>query len=112
MSHKKLSSFAKFTRKYRLSVKEAARVFEVTERTVRNWKYKEPPRWVRRAMERQDRWLSGIHPDWAGFRIGWNGKLYGPYGFQVSAEYLRHEAVSKDIHRYVEKHLGKPKMPE
>lgn len=103
---KKLSSFAKFRRKYHLSVTEAATTFEVTIRTIQYWQYREPPRWAKRIIERQERWLSGIDGRWAGWRIGWDGRLYGPHGFSTTAEHLRHEALSAWMEREQKRRKG------
>lgn len=90
MARKKKSEFGKLRKKYGISISEAATAFEVTERTIRNWDRDGAPRLVMRLLwERQGR-LDAIHPDWRGFKIGGNGKLYGPNGLQFRAEYLRH----------------------
>ena len=76
---------------------QAAAQFEVTERTINNWDYRKTPAWALRMLQHQDRSLSGLHPDWAGFRIGWDGVLYGPHRLRVKAEHLRHEALIQTL---------------
>lgn len=94
MARRKLTEFGKLRRRYFLSQKDAARQFEVTTRTIRNWDYRSAPRYALRALQRQDRQLGGIHPDWCGFRIGWNGWLYGPERIRIKAETLKRQALS------------------
>lgn len=88
---KKLSAFLKLRRRYFVSQARAALVFGVTVRTVRNWERREAPRPVLAYLQiAYERDLGAIHPDWRGFRIGLNGKLYGPEKLQISAWHLRH----------------------
>lgn len=89
MARRKLSEFGKLRRKLFMSVDEAVEMFEVTKRTIRNWEYGNAPKMVIRMMQRQDRSLSGLHPAWEGFRIGWNGWLYGPNRLRVHPRSLR-----------------------
>lgn len=84
------SEFEQLRKKFGIGIKEAAAWLEVTERTIHNYDRDGAPRLVMRLLwERQGR-LDAIHPDWRGFKIGGNGKLYRPNGLQFRAEYLRH----------------------
>lgn len=49
---------------------------------------KKAPRYATRELQRKDRQLGGYHPAWDGFRIGWNGTLYGPNKKRVRPETL------------------------
>lgn len=84
------SEFEQLRKKFGMGINQAAEYFEVTPRTIHNWDRDGAPKLVMRLLwERQGR-LDAIHPDWRGFKIGVNGKLYGPNKLQVSAEYMRH----------------------
>jgi hypothetical protein len=65
---RRLTEFGKLRRKLFITRRQAAQ-FEVTERTINNWDYRKTPAWALRMLQRQDRSLSGLHPDWAGFKI-------------------------------------------
>jgi DNA-binding transcriptional regulator YiaG len=86
----KKSEFAKFRSKFFLSIAQAAELFGVTERTIRNWDANGAPPIAMKLVAIYQRDLSGYHPDWRGFKIGVNGKLYGPNQVQLSAEHIRH----------------------
>lgn len=86
---RKLSEFAKLCRQRRISIQEAAELFQVTPRTVRNWLERGAPPLVMRRLWEEDGRLDALHPSWVGFKIGANGKLYGPNRLQFSPEYLR-----------------------
>jgi hypothetical protein len=90
MPRKKKSEFYRLRRKFFLTIPQAAIWFEVTERTIRNWDERGAPRLALRLLQERERRLSSWHPDWAGFKIGHNGKLYGPNRLQLSAEHIRH----------------------
>lgn len=91
MGRKKVPAFLALRRRYFVSQARAAEIFGVTARTVRNWERRDAPRWVlawlRIAYERD---LGTIHPDWAGWRIGLDGKLHGPQKIHLSARLLAH----------------------
>jgi plasmid maintenance system antidote protein VapI len=86
----KKSDFAQFRGKFFLSIPKAAELFGVTERTIRNWDHDGAPTIAMKLVAVYRRDLSGYHPDWKGFTIGVNGKLYGPNKVQLSAEHIRH----------------------
>lgn len=86
---RKISEFEKIRRRRALGVQELARLFEVTPRTVHNWSSKGAPPLVMRRLWELDGRLDALHPAWAGFKIGANGKLYGPNKLQFSPAYLR-----------------------
>jgi DNA-binding transcriptional regulator YiaG len=88
--NQKKSDFAQFRGKFFLSIPKAAELFGVTERTVRNWDRDGAPAMAMKLAAVYRRDLSGYHPDWKGFTIGVNGKLYGPNKVQLSAEHIRH----------------------
>ena len=90
---KKKTEFEKLRGKLFISRKDAAVLFEVTERTIRNWEKKKAPQWALRELMRQDRQLSGYHPAWNGFKIGWDGWLYGPNKIRVNPEALRRSGL-------------------
>lgn len=95
---RKKTEFEKLRGKLFISRKEAAVLFSVTERTIRNWEAKKAPQWALRELMRQDRQLSGYHPAWNGFRIGWNGWLYGPNKLRVNPESLRRSGLFFGCH--------------
>lgn len=97
MPRKRLTEFGKLRRKLFITRAQASALFEVTERTVNNWDYRKAPRYALRALQRQDRQLSGFHPSWVGFRIGWDGALYGPHKLRIKPEWLTREALSKSL---------------
>lgn len=93
MPRKAHSEFWRQRRKFYISTQAAAELFTVTERTIRNWDRRGAPAWAMRELLIRDRCLGGIHPAWQGFRIGWNGKLYGPHGLILRPEALRHAGL-------------------
>lgn len=93
MSKRAWTEFGKLRRKYFISRPDAARLFEVSVRTIRNWDTKKAPTWALRVLQRKDRQLGGIDPAWTGFRIGWDGALYGPNRLRVRPDHLRHWAL-------------------
>lgn len=97
MPRKRLTEFGKLRRKLFISRAEASTLFEVTERTINHWDYDKAPAHALRTLQRQDRQLSGIDPRWTGFRIGWDGWLYGPHKLKLKAETLCREALAKII---------------
>jgi len=90
MRRKRKSEFYRLRRYLFLDIPTAAQWFEVTERTIRNWDQKGAPKLAMRLLQERERRLSSWHPDWHGFRIGRDGKLYGPNRLRLSAEHLRH----------------------
>lgn len=68
----------------------AAEYFSVSERTITNWDRDGAPDLAMKLLMCRTRSLSALHPDWHGFTIGANGKLYGPNRLQLSADHLRH----------------------
>jgi hypothetical protein len=90
---KRKSEFEKLRGKLFISRKQASELFSVTERTIRNWDQKNAPAWALRELLRHDRQLSGYHPAWNGFRIGWDGWLYGPNKVRVNPESLRRSGL-------------------
>lgn len=93
MPRKAHSEFWKMRRKFYISNNDAAELFGVTPRTIRNWDRRGAPAWAMRELMIRDRCLGGIHPAWLGFRIGWNGWLYGPHGLKLRPEALRHAGL-------------------
>lgn len=89
MRRRKLTEFGRLRRKLFISVDDCIQFFEVTRRTVWNWDYRKAPRHAVRELLRRDRSLAGFHPDWTGFRIGWDGALYGPGRLRIRARTLR-----------------------
>jgi hypothetical protein len=76
----------------------AAEYFGVSERTITNWDRDGAPDLAMKLLMCRTRSLSALHPDWHGFTIGANGKLYGPNRLQLSAEHLRHHAeASREV---------------
>ncbi|WP_434130405.1 hypothetical protein [Methylocaldum sp. GT1BB] len=63
MRRKRNSEFYRLRGYLFLDIPTAARWFEVTERTIRNWDQKGAPRLVMRLLQEQDRRLSSWHPD-------------------------------------------------
>lgn len=90
---KRLTEFGKLRRRYFITRRQAAELFEVTERTINVWDYRKAPRYALRALQRKDRQLSGIDPRWSGFRIGWDGALYGPDRLRIKPDMLAHVAL-------------------
>ena len=84
----KQCEFKRIRRQRRISTKDAARLFEVTERTIRNWDRRGAPRLAMRLLCEVEGRLDALHPDWKGWTISTNGKLYGPNRLQFSAAYL------------------------
>ena len=70
------TKFAQFRKRHNLSVPEAAQLFGVTERSVRNWDQREAPPMVLRMIQIFERDLSGLHSTWKGISIRPDGKLY------------------------------------
>jgi hypothetical protein len=100
MPRKKKSEFYRLRRKFFLTIPQAAAWFEVTERTIRNWDERGAPKLAMRLMQERERRLSSWHPDWAGFKLGYNGKLYGPNRLQLSAEHIRNwPALIRELER-------------
>jgi hypothetical protein len=67
----------------------AAKLCSVSLRTITNWDRDGAPDLAMKILALQGRDLGAIHPDWTGFRIGSNGKLYGPGRLQLSAEHVQ-----------------------
>jgi hypothetical protein len=94
MPRKKLSEFGRLRRRNFLPLKDCARLFGVTERTIRRWDYHEPRPHILDRLRQTECHLSAFHPDWRGFKIDRLGKLRGPEGFIVGPEQLRHLILS------------------
>lgn len=73
---------------YLANDRRCAEFFGVTTRTVRNWDEKGAPLMAMRLLHLRFGDLSTVHPDWRGFRICENGKLWGPERRHFSAAHL------------------------
>jgi hypothetical protein len=93
MARPKRTEFGRLRAKYFMTLQQAAELFSVTVRTIRNWDRRKAPAYATRELLRRDRSLSGFHPAWAGFRIGWDGALYGPNRIRISPEHLRRSGL-------------------
>lgn len=93
MARAKRTEFGRLRAKYFMTLQQAAELFSVTVRTIRNWDRRKAPAYATRELLRRDRSLSGFHPAWAGFRIGWDGALYGPNKLRIRAENLRRDCI-------------------
>jgi transcriptional regulator with XRE-family HTH domain len=94
-----------------LSREDAARLFEVSVRTINNWDRDEAPGMALKILALQSRDLGAIHPDWAGFKIGSNGKLYGPGRLQLSAEHVRRYPLLIRQLEHLEAEQARPPEP-
>lgn len=63
-------------KRYGVSIPDAAQLFGVTEKTVRNWDKREAPTLALRMCDIFQRDLSGLHSTWRGISIRPDGKLY------------------------------------
>jgi phage terminase Nu1 subunit (DNA packaging protein) len=70
------SPFQSWRKKNGILVHQAAHLFGVTERSVRNWDTRGCPDLVNRMIDLFERDLGGLHPDWKGISIKPNGKMY------------------------------------
>lgn len=85
----KKSEFHRLRRKFFIDIPQAAELFQVTERTIRNWDKDGAPPLAMRLLAERSRELGSLHPQWHGFKIDLRGKLRGPGGLIVSPEALR-----------------------
>jgi DNA-binding XRE family transcriptional regulator len=90
------TKFQQWRKRYAVSIPDAAQLFGVTEKTVRNWDKREAPLLALRMVQIFERDLGGLHPTFRGISIRPDGKLYlgamigsrsGNVG--LSAEHLR-----------------------
>jgi DNA-binding XRE family transcriptional regulator len=90
------TKFQQWRKRYGVSVPAAAQLFDVTEKTVRNWDKREAPTLALRMCDIFQRDLSGLHPSWSGISLRPDGKLYfatmvgarsGPVG--LTADHIR-----------------------
>ena len=93
MRRRKRTEFGRLRAKYFMTPQQAAEQFGVTVRTIRNWDKIKPNRLALRELMRRDRDLGGLHPSWAGFRIGWDGAPYGPNRLRLLPEVLRRSSL-------------------
>jgi hypothetical protein len=120
------TKFHSWRKKYGMTIPYCAILFDVTEKSIRNWDKKDAPSWVFRMIHLFDRDLGGLHPDWKGITIKPNGKMYlgkriGPSGASVgfSARHIKEypnainrlhmlendiELVAREIVHRVERH--------
>lgn len=70
------TKFQQWRKRHNVSVPEAAQLFGVTERSVRNWDQREAPPMVMRIVQIFERDLSGLHSSFKGISIRPDGKLY------------------------------------
>lgn len=91
------SAFQTWRKKHGVSIGAAAHLFDVTEKSIRNWDKRDAPPLAKRIIQLLNRDLGGLHPDWRGISIRPNGKMYfkglvGGESKQVglSAEHIRH----------------------
>lgn len=87
------SEFWRMRRKFYISTQAAAALFTVTPRTIRNWDRRGAPGWAMRELLTKDRQLGGLHHAWHGWRIGWDGVLYGPDRIRLKPEALHHAGL-------------------
>ena len=102
------TKFQSWRKKYGMTIPYCSTLFDVTEKSIRNWDKKEAPSWVFRMINLFDRDLGGLHPDWRGISIKPNGKMYlgkaiGPTGATVgfSARHIKEypNAINR-LHMY------------
>jgi transcriptional regulator with XRE-family HTH domain len=92
---------------------DVAELCGVSLRTITNWDRDNAPAMAMTILRLSSRDLGAFHPDWRGFTIGRNGKLYGPERLQLSAEHLRHyPAFLRQLERLeAEAHRQKQSAP-
>jgi hypothetical protein len=101
------SAFQSWRKKHGVTVHDAASLFAVTERCIRNWDKKDAPPLAKRMIQIFTRDLGGLHPSWKGISIKPNGKMYfkGMVGGQsqnvgLSADHIRHyPATINQLHQ-------------
>lgn len=82
--------YRRLAKKHFIDSKRAKAFFFISEKTARRWyRHGAPLHVVEYLKVVCERNLAGIHPDWKGWRIGFNGKLYG-HGMQIRPEMLKH----------------------
>ena len=70
------TKWQQWRKRYGVSIPDAAQLFGVTEKTVRNWDKREAPLLALRMVQIFERDLSGLHSTWKGISIRPDGKLY------------------------------------
>jgi len=85
----KKSEFYKLRAKLGISITATADLCGVTQRAVQLWDIKGAPLYATRLLHYWDKKRLS-HPDWRGWHISSNGKLYGPNRVQYTPEFLRH----------------------
>lgn len=70
------TKFQQWRKRYGVSIPDAAQLFGVTEKTIRNWDKREAPLLALRMVQIFERDLSGLHSTWKGISIRPDGKLY------------------------------------
>jgi transcriptional regulator with XRE-family HTH domain len=90
MKKKIRSAFYRLRTALGLKREAVAELCGVSLRTITNWDRDGAPETAMAVLRLSSRDLGAFHPDWRGFTIGRNGKLYGPDRLQISAEHLRH----------------------
>lgn len=83
------SDFAKWRKRYAVTIQEAAEFFAVEPQAVDHWDKHGAPALVMRLIAligRRD--LSAFHPAWKGWTISHTGKMHGPGGLWFNAKAL------------------------
>lgn len=88
---KRNTEYRRIAKRIFLDANKAAKLFKISRKTALRWQKQGSPYHVVKYLQLAfDRKLDAIHPEWKGFCIGLNGKLYGPNKLQISANHLRH----------------------
>jgi hypothetical protein len=88
-SRRATSEFFKWRKRHSITPEAAAVLFDVDASVIDQWDASGPPTMVYRLIGLMNRDLSGFHPAWKGWKLGFDGKLYGPSKIRLAEHQLR-----------------------
>jgi len=83
------SEFLKWRTRHGINLDAAAILFDVEPYVIEDWDKLGAPTIVHRLIGVMNRDLSGFHPAWKGWKVGYDGKLYGPEKLRLAEHQLR-----------------------
>lgn len=83
------SEFLKWRTRHGINQEAAAVLFDVETNVIEDWDKLGAPTIVHRLIGVMNRDLSGFHPEWKGWKVGYDGKLYGPDKLRLAEHQLR-----------------------
>ena len=86
---KSKSEFIKWRKRHSITPEAACVLFDVEPYIIEDWDTRGAPTIVHRLIDMMNRDLSGFHPAWKGWKLGHDGKLYGPSRIRLAEHQIR-----------------------